>query len=46
MGATLYAALIMHSYIMSLVCCGIQVRTRLRQLIIFLMLLSSTVKSY
>lgn len=26
MGATLYAALIMHSYIMSLICCGIQVR--------------------
>lgn len=25
MGATLYAALIMHSYIMSLACCGIQV---------------------
>ena len=26
MGATLYAALIMHSYVMSLICCGIQVR--------------------
>jgi len=25
MGATLYAALVMHSYIMSLMCCGIQV---------------------
>ena len=26
MGATLYAALVMHSYIMSLICCAVQVR--------------------
>ncbi len=26
MGSTLYAALVMHSYIMSLICCCIQVR--------------------
>ncbi len=26
MGATLYAALVMHSYIMSLICCAVQAR--------------------
>ena len=26
MGATLYAAMFMHSYILSIVCCGVQVR--------------------
>ena len=29
MGATLYAALVMHSYIMSLLCCAAQARARL-----------------
>ena len=28
MGATLYAALVMHSYIMSLICCAVQVYVR------------------
>ena len=27
MGATLYAALVMHSYVMSLICCAIQARS-------------------
>ena len=30
MGATLYAALVMHSYIMSLICCAVQARLLMR----------------
>jgi len=29
MAGTLYAALVMHSYIMSLICCAVQVRAHL-----------------